>query len=477
MRTAIVWFQRDLRLNDNPALYQASQRFEQVIPLYIDAPKEAGLWAPGAASRWWLHHSLAALSDSLSRIGSLLVIRSGDTEAVLRELIGEQGVAAVYWNRRYEPWAEARDQTVTESLSATGIDCRRFHTGLLHRPQDLLNRSGSPYRVFTPFWHRIEAQMFDQPVLPRVRQLNAPAKPVASLPLADVALKPAHAWADSIAAHWRPGQAAAEAVLQRLVDRAADGYADGRDYPALAVTSRLSPHLHFGEISPGQIVYRLQELAAGDASNRQSLIRQLAWRDFAYYLLHHFPKTPEQPMNPRFREFPWRSNTDRFLSRWQRGRTGIPLVDAGMTELWETGWMHNRVRMITASFLTKNLGIHWLHGARWFWDTLVDADLANNTLGWQWVAGCGADAAPYFRIFNPVTQARKFDAEGRYVRRWLPQLAGLPNRYLHSPWEAPSDVLEATGIELGSAYPMPLVDLGQSRKAALAAYDTIRTPA
>jgi deoxyribodipyrimidine photo-lyase len=466
MSAALVLFRRDLRLADNPALSAACAVHSQVLPVFIHEPNEGGEWAAGSASRWWLHRSLAALDTRLRARQAELHLRQGDTLEVLRELIQHSGATAVYWNRRYEPVSIARDTHIKTVLREQGIEVHSLNSALWSEPWQIATVQNEPYKVFTPYWRKLRPQLqavepLPEPVLPGRRQLSG------GLSLSALALLPRIRWDNGLAASWRPGEAGAKEMLEIFCDDAIDHYAQSRDLPARHGTSRLSAHLHFGEISPRQIYFELDRRAqCVEPARRPDIepyLRELGWREFAYQLLFHFPKTPTDNFNPRFADFKWAPPDGDQLARWQQGRTGIPLVDAGMRELWHTGWMHNRARMIVASFLTKNLRQHWLHGARWFWDTLVDADLANNTLGWQWIAGCGADAAPYFRVFNPVTQAKKFDPDGRYLRRWLPELASAPLELLHEPWKDGS-------LLTRSGYPAPMVDLATSRQEALTAY-------
>lgn len=467
--TAIVLFRRDLRLADQPALAAACAAHEHVLPLYLHNPYEEAPWSPGAASRWWLHHSLEALQSSLSAQGAALHVTRGDCLPTLRALIAASGARAVYWSRRYEPAAIAHDTALKTALRADGIAVSSMPGNLWCEPWQLTTADGRPYRVFTPFWRKLRAQLCVEEPLPTARAQEWLRLPD-SLPLDALGLLPRIPWADGWVGHWRPGEAGALEMLDVFADDALAHYAEGRDLPARHGTSRLSPHLHFGEITPRQILHALQARAERvDARRRpdpEPYLRELGWREFAHHLIYHFPHTPTENFNARFDAFHWAESDPAALRRWQQGRTGIPLVDAGMRELWHTGWMHNRVRMIAASFLTKNLRQHWHHGARWFWDTLVDADLANNTLGWQWVAGCGADAAPYFRVFNPYTQAAKFDPEASYLKRWLPELAALPARLLHEPLRDPA-ALAACG------YPAPMMDLGATREAALRAWQAL----
>ncbi|HEV2541071.1 MAG TPA: deoxyribodipyrimidine photo-lyase [Frateuria sp.] len=467
MSTALVLFRRDLRLADHPALAAACAAHSEVLPVYVHDPAEDTRWAPGAASRWWLHHSLRALQGGLAAQGGQLHVARGDSLATLRRLAAACGAGTIYWSRRYEPAAIAQDSRLKAALRAAGLAVESHPGNLWREPWQVATAQDSPYRVFTPYWRKLRQQLLPLAPLPAARAHAWVSLP-GSLPLEELGLLPAHPWAAGLADAWLPGEAGALEQLELFGDDALADYAHGRDLPARHGTSRLSPHLHFGEITPRQIHHALHRRAASagaDAPGLEPYLRELGWREFAHHLLYHFPHTPESPFDRRFDRFDWREDPA-ALALWQRGRTGVPLVDAGMRELWRTGWMHNRVRMVVASFLTKNLRQHWRHGARWFWDTLVDADLANNTLGWQWTAGCGADAAPFFRVFNPCTQAARFDPQATYLKRWLPELADLPARLLHEPWRDPS-ALAARG------YPSPMVDLASSREEALAAWQGI----
>jgi deoxyribodipyrimidine photo-lyase len=460
----LVWFRQDLRLADNPALRDAIATGAPVIPVYVLDDETPGAWAMGGASRWWLRRSLMALAADLAKLGSRLTLRRGPARAALDALIAETGAAGVHWNRCYEPFAIARDKAIKADLEARGLAAKSFNASLLFEPWTIVSKSGTPFRVFTPFWKSCLAA--EAPALP----LAAPSKIAApvSWPASDAldswGLEPR--WKHEFA--WAPGEAGAQAALARFVEKAIGGYASLRDRPDLEATSRLSPHLHFGEISPRQCFH------AGAASPK--FLAELGWREFAHHLLFHIPDLPETALRAEFRDFPWRDDASK-LRAWQKGLTGYPVVDAGMRELWRTGWMHNRVRMIAASFLVKHLLLPWQAGQAWFWDTLVDADLANNSASWQWVAGCGADAAPYFRIFNPMLQGAKFDPDGVYVRRFVPELAGLPDEYIHAPWEAPADVLKKAGVTLGVTYPKPIVDHGEARTRALAAFQSLKEAA
>lgn len=472
-QVALLWLRRDLRLHDNPALTHALQAAVQVIPLYIHAPEEEAPWTPGAASRCWLHRSLEQLQAQLAEHGSRLIIRYGPGLETLRTVIDATGATLVCWNRVYEPACIARDTHIEQTLRAHGIATSSHNAALLFEPWEILNQQGQAFRVFTPFWRACQKQLAIHPPvpLPAPKTLPPVMPALVGEPLTSLQLLPTVRWDDGIAAQWRPGEQHALAQLETFAAERLQHYAARRDVPSGEYTSALSPYLHFGEIGPRQIIAALTTHEAN--ARNDSYVRELGWREFAHHLLYHFPNTPLQPLDARFARFPWQDHPA-ALTAWQRGMTGIPLVDAGMRELWRTGWMHNRVRMIVASFLTKNLRLHWLAGARWFWDTLVDADLANNTLGWQWTAGCGADAAPFFRIFNPVLQGQRFDAHGEYVRRWIPELARLPTRWIHQPWQAPAAELAAANITLGVTYPEPIVDLSLSRERALEAYAAIK---
>ena len=468
MSTGLVWFRRDLRLADNPALDAALQSHDHVVCAYIHAPDEEAPWQPGAASRWWLHHSLTALDKDLRERGSPLLIVGGESLAALHGLVKTYSVDAVYWNRLYEPAAIKRDKKIKAALCDGGTIIESYNATLLFEPWQVETGQGDPYRVFTPFWRNIRARLVPHHPLPAPKKIPGPALPHRTT-IADLDLLPRIAWDQQFPNIWQPGEAGASESMDDFQASALVDYATDRDRPDRLGTSRLSPHLHFGEISSNQVAWSLQhgDRRAGMEKASESYLREIGWREFSQHLLYHFPTMPTKNLNPRFDAFRWDRRDAIALKRWQQGRTGIPMIDAGMRELWATGWMHNRVRMLVASFLTKNLRQHWHHGARWFWDTLVDADLANNSQGWQWTAGCGVDAAPYFRIFNPVTQGEKFDPQGSYVRRWIPELKDVPAPLVHRPWDDP-DLLERCG------YPAPMVDLKASREDALEAYQATR---
>lgn len=463
MTVAVVWLRRDLRIADNPALHAALAAGLAPIPVYVHAPHEEAPWEPGAASRWWLHHSLAALDAELRALGSALVIRAGDSAVEIDRLVAETGAVAVHWNRLYDPALLRRDRAIETALRERGLTVAS-HTGhLLAEPLADSSAGGEPERGFEAFWRNLREEMPTDAPLSAPKAL--PAHCVTGLALADLTLLPRVEWDTGLLGAWAPGSEGAHDLLERFATAAIESYEKGRDRPDKPGTSRLSPHLHFGEISPRQIVHRLlRRTSAARRELAEPFLRELGWRDFCHRLLFHFPHCTQEPLQPAFARFAWAEPDARKLRAWRRGRTGIPIVDAGMRELLGTGWMHHRVRLIVASLLTRNLRQHWLHGARWFWDTLVDADLASNTQGWQWAAGCGADVAPYSRICNPVAQGERFDPRGAYVRRWVPELAHLPAEQIHQPWDV-------GGVR---GYPKPIVDLKRSREEALAAYQSMR---
>jgi len=458
-----------LRLTDNPALQAAIARGGPIIPVFLWTPTEDGRWSTGRASRWWLHGSLAALDADLRARGSRLIIRGGASAAdLLGQLVRDTGARYVTSERGLTPAERAREVAFSASLYAVGIDHATFNTRLLVDPS-VIERA-SPFRVYSAYWRAVEPLVSAAPPIPAPRRLLSPSTWPASDALDSLGLLPRRDWAGGLRATWQPGETAAARALRAFVDGSLSCYADQRNQPAADRTSRLSPYLHFGELSARQIWHALDR--PGSAAQRRSvdvLRDELGWREFAHYLLAHFPLSSDESLDASFDTIDWRADrTD--LRAWQRGRTGYPLIDAGMRQLWQTGWMHNRLRMAVASFLIKDLLIPWQSGARWFWDTLVDADLANNTLGWQWTAGCGPDAAPFIRVFNPTLQAERFDAEGEFIRRYVPELANLPTPLILEPWKAPPLVLAEAGVDLGRSYPYPIVDHPAARKRALAAF-------
>ena len=475
-KTAIHWFRNDLRLSDNPALNAAASSGAEIIAVYILDDDAADNWRPGAASRWWLHHSLVSLAAELESLGGRLVLRRGDTLAVLRELIDETSADALHWTRCYEPFAAQLEQRVNEAFGDS-LSIRRCGGNLLQEPESLRTGAGNPFKVFTPFWKALLKMPEPPEPAGRPEDIVFFDDTLPSDELSEWALLPRNPdWAQGLREAWTPGEAGADQALQDFLDEPIADYSDGRDRPDRRGTSRLSPHLHFGEISPRQVWHAARfaaEMQAKNIQGSEAFLRELGWRDFSNHLLHHWPELPDEPFREKFREFPWKKNK-KALKAWQKGETGYPIVDAGMRELWHTGWMHNRVRMIAASLLVKHLLIPWQEGEKWFWDTLVDADLANNSAGWQWVAGCGADASPYFRIFNPIIQGKKFDPEGDYVRKWVPELKDVPTKYIHEPWSAPEQTLDDIGFDLGTDYPEPVVEHSFARERALEAFASIK---
>ena len=467
----IVWFRQDLRLGDHPALTQAADF--PIIPLFIwdeDDPNN-----PGRASRWWLNKSLISLKKSLDTYGLKLVLRRGNPLKILEEMVISHNVSTLYWNRCYEPYTIARDEKIKAFFNSR-VECKSFNAFLLVEPWTLKTQAGKPYKVYTHYWNAIKSLgSFPQP-LPIPKSLKGYEEPLYSDTLESWDLHPLNPdWSQGLEKEWSPGEEGAKKRLILFLDYLIQTYQNDRNRPHLEATSKLSPHLHWGEISPRQIWHSTLTSKLGEPCNDTwTFLSEIAWREFSYYLLYHFPTLPNKSLRKEFRQFPWVKDKA-ALHKWQRGITGYPIVDAGMRQLWHTGWMHNRVRMIAASFLVKDLLIDWQKGAAWFWDTLVDADLASNSASWQWVAGCGADAAPYFRIFNPVIQGQKFDSQGEYVRHWVSELRFLPDKYIHNPWEAPASVLDSAGIKLGDTYPLPLVDHKRARVRALEAFKIIST--
>lgn len=471
----VVWLRRDLRINDNPALYHAAQQECPILPVFIWAPEEETPWAPGGAHKWWLHHSLTRFSESLKSHNMRLIVRQGPSLQHLLEIVEQTGAGAVYWNTRYEPAGKRTDASIHKTLKNKGIEARTFASHLLHQPDLIKTGGGGPYKVFTPYWKKLKSTLHVPEALAEPKESLSIKNPPASLQISDLQLLPETDWAKEFPSLWTPGEETAHERLHYFVDHLMQDYAVNRDVPSEDGTSRLSPHLHFGEISPRQIWQTVsQKMSSTDYhESGECYLREIAWREFSYHLLHHFPQTTTTNLRPAFDKFEWNTDLD-LLKRWQKGQTGYPIVDAGMRQLWATGWMHNRVRMIVASFLTKHLLTAWQHGASWFWDTLVDGNLANNTMGWQWSAGSGADAQPFFRIFNPITQSQKFDANGLYIKEWVPELRALPAKYIHTPWTLAAPLQHHLNFYPGKTYPLPMVDHKTARETALDAYQKIR---
>lgn len=471
-RPVIFWFRDDLRLADNPGLAAAHSTGKPVLLLYVLDDETKEVRPLGGASRWWLDKSLKTLAERIASKGGRLILRRGPAEAVLARLVKETACEAVYWNRRYGP-ARKIDERIKKSLTADGVGAHSSNGSLLAEPFSMKNGSGGDYKVFTPFWKALQANLAMPPASPEPRELNT-FDDVKSDEIDDWKLHPSKPdWSSGMAKVWTPGEMGARKRLRDFLKETVAGYATARDRPDEDHTSRLSPHLRFGEVSPHQVwraAMHAQEAGEAPARDIQKFLSELAWRDFSYHLLYHDPKMGHLSWRRQFEDVEWRTGSKSELDAWKRGRTGYPIVDAGMRELWTTGFMHNRVRMIVASFFAKDLLVHWRKGEEWFWDTLVDADEANNANGWQWTAGTGADAAPYFRVFNPMLQGEKFDPDGAYVSRWVPELAKLPARWIHAPWNAPAAVLAEAKISLGETYPRPIVDHDFARKRALAVY-------
>ena len=472
-RPALFWFRDDLRLADNPGLAAACASGRPVVLLFVLDVETREPRALGGASKWWLDKSLRSLAERIVSKGGRLVLRRGAAETVVASVVKESGAEAVFWNRRYTP-ARKIDERIKAALKADGVAVESFNGSLLAEPFAVKTGSGGDFKVFTPFWKALQLQIAIGAAAPEPREISAGPK-LKSDDIDDWALHPTKPdWSGGIGEMWTPGEIGARKRLRDFL-KSADGYATGRDRPDEEHTSRLSPHLRFGEISPHQIWRAAQHaMDAGEAPVKdvQKFLAEVAWRDFSYHLLFHDPQMGHLSWRRQYEQVEWRRGTKSELEAWKHGKTGYPIVDAGMRELWHTGYMHNRVRMIAASFLAKDLLVHWRKGEEWFWDTLVDADEANNANGWQWTAGTGADAAPYFRVFNPVLQGEKFDPNGDYVKRWVPELAGMPAKWVHHPWEAPTAVLNDAGVTLGKTYPEPIIDHDFARKRALETYKT-----
>ncbi len=470
-RPAVLWFRNDQRISDNPALFAASKH-KSLLPVFIWSPEEEGPWEPGGAASWWLHRSLIDLDRNLKQKNSSLHVCRGNTLDHLEKVIKQTGAAAVYWNRRYEPKIIERDSKIKRSLIDDGIYAESFNSSLLNEPWEVLKKDGTPYQVYTAYWKVAKLKIKKTDTSSRVKMPPLPNNFKTESNIDRLNLNPTITWDDGFKKFWQPGEAHGKKLISNFLKTKIKTYNTSRDLPAISGTSLLSPYLHFGNISPRK-VWSLVTNTPHNDDNSQQFLKELIWREFAAQLLYHFPHTDKLPLRDAYRKFPWKNSAAKLAS-WQQGKTGYPIVDAGMRQLWHIGWMHNRVRMIAASFLVKDLQINWYEGARWFWDTLVDADLASNTMGWQWTAGCGADAAPYFRVFNPMLQGSRFDPEGIYIRRWIPELKNLSNKWIHAPWEAPLEELRKAGIQLGKDYPKPIVDHFEAKERALLAYEKIK---
>ena len=471
-KLSIFWFRQDLRLADNPGLSEAISK-GIVLPIYIYDDINSNEYEMGSASKWWLHNSLEKLNDSLN---NKLSVYKGDALKIIESLTKSYDVESISWNRCYEPWRIKRDKNIKSEIEKKGIEVNTFNGSLLWEPFNILKTDGTPYRVFSPYYRKGCLNAAPPRIPLESPEISSLFKDEYNeLTIEDLSLIPKVHWFDEMEKLWKPGEVGAQEKLYDFLDDGLFGYKEGRNFPSQKNVSQLSPHIHLGEISPNQVWYaaKQKEDETGIEKDLAHFLSELGWREFSYNLLYHFPTLPRENLQKKFDNFPWQENTD-FSDKWKKGLTGYPIVDAGMRELWQTGYMHNRVRMIVGSFLVKNLLLHWHEGEKWFWDCLIDADLASNSASWQWVAGSGADAAPYFRIFNPISQGIKFDPEGEYTKKFLPELKDLPIKYLYSPWEAPADVLEQANIKLGENYPKPIVDLKESREKALDAFDKIR---
>ncbi len=470
----VLWFRNDLRLQDNLALIAAHNTGRPIICVYVHDDR-ATERARGSAQRWWLHLSLAQFANSIGKLGGRLILRSGDSAAQLNSILKESGARVVYWNRRYDPHAIGLDSKLKSELRSNGIAVETFDGQLLHEPTRIRTGAGNPFKVYTPFWRAFMSGPEPREPMPSPLKLLDGSARLQSERLEDWNLLPQNPnWATGMMEEWQPGERGAAERLEDFVSGAIAGYAEDRNLHYRLTTSKLSPHLGMGEISPFQIWHAARLAKNVPPRDLEVFRKELVWREFAFHLLFHFPKLGSANFNANFDAFEWAPKNIEHLKAWTKGQTGYPIVDAGMRELWQTGWMHNRVRMVTASFLIKHLLIDWREGERWFWDTLVDACPANNPAGWQWVAGSGADASPYYRIFNPIIQGEKFDTNGDYVRQFVPELKDMPAQFIHRPWEAPQMVLKTAGVTLGKTYPMPIVDHATARDRALAAYTSLK---
>lgn len=469
----LIWFRDDLRLQDSPAINAALNAAACILPVYIHDTDIPGVPAAGGASLWWRHHSLHKLNESLN---GKLVFRTGNTAEHLLDLCHSHGVNKIYWHKSYDPAQYRYDEELAHLLGEAGIEVKQFRSYLLFEPQEIQNKSGKPYRVFTPFYKTCLEHTPPPAPLETDEETLKRALYNDTTKSEEINLLSTHSWHKKLEKHWQPGHLSAQQALATFLENGLALYKDKRDFPSIKATSTLSPYLHFGEITPRMIWHEAESYAAQNniaPEKAAAFTRQLVWREFSYHLLWQEPDMKRTPLQEKFRHFPWHAD-DEKLSAWQKGLTGYPIIDAGMRELWDTGIMHNRLRMIVGSFLVKNLLIHWHEGEKWFWDCLVDADHGNNAMGWQWISGCGADAAPYFRIFNPLTQSRKFDPNGTYIRKWVPELAELNNEQIHAPWELSDMELNMAGITRGKTYPQPIVDLQETRQRALDAYDEVK---
>ena len=469
----VMWFRQDLRLADNPALTNALED-GKTLAIFIFDNVNSKEHVNGAASKWWLHHSLIKLNKSLQ---NKLCLFRGNPIDILDEINKQFEISNIFWSRCYEPWRIKRDKKIKKHFNDQNVNVNTFNGSLLWEPWNIAKKDGTPYKVFTPYYRK-GCLNSDKPrvPLPAPNLTNLISIDNHDLKIEDLELLPKHNWYNKMTSLWSPGEEGALSKIDEFISNGLNNYKEGRNFPSNKNVSQLSPHLHFGEVSPNQVWYRAKtkEGKLGIKKDLDHFLSELGWREFSFNLLYHFPFLPKENLQKKFDNFPWDNDRDK-LKKWQKGLTGYPIVDAGMQELWQTGYMHNRLRMVVGSFLVKNLLLHWHHGERWFWDCLIDADLASNSAGWQWIAGSGADAAPYFRIFNPITQGQKFDPDGKYTRKYLPVLNDMPDKFLFNPWEAPEDVLRSAGVKLGENYPLPIVEIGSSRQKALEAFATTKT--
>jgi len=465
----IVWFRKDLRTLDNPCLHYALGAGLEVIPVFIWDKDDGGQWSPGSASRWWLHNALESLQSSFDKLGGKMIFRTGKTEEIIPKLVSETCAKSVCFSRVYDPAGLATQNLVENILKKQGVSTHSFNSSLLNEPWEIKNGTGRPFKVFTPYWKSSRNAIHREPASYRPHELPFPTEPIQSQRLEELDILPNHPWTEKLSAYWNVSEGAAHNLIAQTANQVTRSYSSHRNIPSVAGTSRLSPYLAWGLVSPRQICQAvLQAQRKDNAKGVEDYLAEIGWREFSYHLLYHFPSIPDRPLRPKYANFPWRKNRE-ALQKWKYGQTGYPLVDAGMRQLYETGWMHNRVRMVVASFLVKHLLISWTEGARWFWDTLIDADLASNTQGWQWAAGCGADAAPYFRIFNPILQGEKFDSTGDYSKHWIPSLAKVPPKWIFRPWEMPTELFAECDLRLGKNYPLPCIDHVTARNRALSA--------
>ena len=469
----VMWFRQDLRLADNPALTNALED-GKTLPIFIFDDFNSKEHVNGAASKWWLHHSLSKLNKSLK---NKLCFFIGNPIDILDEIHKQFEISNIFWSRCYEPWRIKRDKKIKKHFNDQNVNVNTFNGSLLWEPWNIAKKDGTPYKVFTPYYRKgcLNSEKPRMP-LPIPDLSNLTSIDDHNLKIEDLDLMPKQNWHKKMTSLWSPGEEGALSKIDEFIINGLNDYKEGRNFPFKKNVSQLSPHLHFGEVSPNQVWYRAKtkEGKLGIKKDLDHFLSELGWREFSFNLLYHFPFLPKENLQKKFDNFPWDNDKDK-LKKWQKGLTGYPIVDAGMQELWQTGYMHNRLRMVVGSFLVKNLLLHWHHGERWFWDCLIDADLASNSAGWQWIAGSGADAAPYFRIFNPITQGQKFDPDGKYTRKYLPVLNDMPDKFLFNPWEAPEDVLRSAGVKLGENYPLPIVEIGSSRQKALEAFATTKT--